>query len=239
MIGLGRYFGINVYLHWTFFLAMVYVGYSALQRGQNWQQVALVQIMLLLVFSFVLLHEYGHALAARRFGVRTREIVLTPVGGVAMLMGIPRSPFAEIVIALAGPAVNLFFLALFGSLDLALHLSGIGEQLLGGSVVAVVELLFQVNFVLFAFNLLPAFPMDGGRVLRALLAIPMPYEKATRVAVVIGQIMAVGFIAVGGYLGHWQLSLVGLFVLLAGSGELRRVEMENAHLRAQDEGRMQ
>ena len=105
MIRLGRYFGINVYLHWTFFLAMVYVGYSAWQRGNNWQQVALVQGFLLLIFSFVLLHEYGHALAARWFGVRTREIVLTPLGGVAMLMGIPRSPLAEIVIALAGPFV--------------------------------------------------------------------------------------------------------------------------------------
>ena len=155
---LGRVAGIDVYIHATFFLVFLFL--PRLGRGP-------VEAALLIcaVFGCVLLHELGHALAARRFGIRTVDITLYPIGGVARLERMPRAPGAELVIALAGPAVNFAIAAAIGTLFFASAL------LLGiaWSLESFLGELLVVNLGLGLFNLIPAFPMDGGRVLRAAL----------------------------------------------------------------------
>jgi Zn-dependent protease len=149
-------------------------------------------LLLISVFGCVLLHEFGHALMARRFGIETEDITLYPIGGVARLRRLPRAPGAELLIALAGPAVNF---AIVGALTL---LSAVGLEALVidadlGMVAAFVEQLWWVNLILGAFNLIPAFPMDGGRVLRALLSGVLSRAQATSIAAGIGRVLAVLF----------------------------------------------
>ena len=172
---------------------------------------------ILALFVCVLLHEFGHALTARRYGVRTRDIILLPIGGVARLERIPEKPRQELWIALAGPAVNVVI-----AVALAVWLQVTGgwqpvEELTvtGGSFV---ERLLVVNIFLVVFNLIPAFPMDGGRVLRALLGLKLDYVRATQIAASIGQALALGF----GFLGLFSnpfLVFIALFVWIgAGPG---------------------
>jgi Zn-dependent protease len=218
---LGRLFGIRVELHVTFLL---FVGWIAVQQGlltgkpgQALEAVAL----LLLVFSCVILHELGHALTARRFGIATRDIVLLPIGGVARLERMPEKPQQEIIVAVAGPAVNVAIAAL---LVLTLALLGRPTDLTRfGS--GLLESLLIVNVIMVLFNLVPAFPMDGGRVLRALLALRLPYVQATRIASGVGQGAALLLGAAGLlYLHNWVLAFVALFVFLAAGEERALVQ---------------
>src|SRR5262249_36836735 len=145
-------------------------------------------VMMLMAFACVLLHELGHALTARRFGIRTLDIVLLPIGGVARLDRMPERPREEILVAIAGPAVNLAIVLVLVAAGVARWPLRI-EELTRGPL----PFLFLVNFAMLAFNLIPAFPMDGGRVLRALLATRMPYVRATRIASTVGQGIALLF----------------------------------------------
>jgi len=196
-------------------------GLSSDEAGRNAAVARFVSV--LLVFLCVLLHEFGHALAGRIFGIRTPEIVLFPIGGVARLERIPASPFQELVITAAGPAVNvaiaagcIFFLGLGGAAQ-SLQSIDIPENNL------LYELL-AINLVLIAFNIIPAFPMDGGRILRALLATQMKYVTATLVAARVGQAIALLFIIVGliPLAGGQQFMLmfIGLFVIIGAQQEL-------------------
>ncbi|TMQ70564.1 MAG: CBS domain-containing protein, partial [Candidatus Eisenbacteria bacterium] len=209
---IGTIAGIRVELHVTFLL---FVGWAALSQGLLNGNVAgaLGAVALLLsVFGCVLLHELGHALAARRYGIRTRDIVLLPIGGVARLQRMPDRPSQEVVVALAGPAVNVVIAAVLALALTQLRPTGMPNELLVS--------LLQVNLLMLGFNLIPAFPMDGGRVLRALLAMRMPYVRATRIAAGIGQGIALLFGIVGfGIFHNPMLIFVGLFVFLMAGEE--------------------
>jgi Zn-dependent protease/predicted transcriptional regulator len=211
---IGSIAGIRVEMHVTFVL---FIGWIALSKGllTGHPEHALASVaLILMVFGCVLLHELGHALAARRYGIRTREIVLLPIGGVARLERMPEKPAQEIVVAIAGPAVNVAIAALLWVALVALGAHP-ASSLLGGGLL---ETLLVVNLMMVGFNLIPAFPMDGGRVLRALLAMRLPYVRATRIAALVGQGFALVF-GVVGFFYNPNLMLVALFVFLAAGEE--------------------
>ncbi len=219
---LGRFAGVDAYVHWTFALLL---GWAALTSWNGAGSVVAVGIgiaFLLAVFGSVLLHELGHALAARRHGVRTRNILLTPIGGIASLEGMPASGRAELEVALAGPVVNV-------GLAAALALV---HQLSGWSAFGLIEGLMWANVSLALFNMLPAFPMDGGRALRALLATRIGPRAATRAAVRLGKAVAV-VMAIAGLVYNPMLVMIAVFVWFAGSAEARASELRYAGI---DEG---
>jgi Zn-dependent protease len=218
---LGRIAGIDVFLHPTFFLLLAYVA----MMGGGIGSVLLVSA----VFGCVLLHELGHALTARRFGIATEDITLYPIGGVARLRHMPRAPGAELLIALAGPAVNVaIVLALMAVQTLGLGGSPWSPSLLG----LCVDDLILINLGLAFFNLIPAFPMDGGRVLRALLSGWIGRERATLIAAGIGRGLALLFGLYCLFHGMFLQALLAGFIYLAAGHELARVLAEEGHLRA-------
>ncbi|KUO57697.1 MAG: hypothetical protein APF80_00985 [Alphaproteobacteria bacterium BRH_c36] len=221
-VKLGSLGGIVVRMHMTFVLLLVWIG-TVLWANSGPAAAAEGIAFILLLFVCVVLHELGHALAARRYGIATRDITLLPIGGVASLDRMPDDPGQEVVVALAGPAVNVviagvLFLVVGGQFDpTGLATFGMGLQ-------SFVERLATVNLVLAVFNLIPAFPMDGGRVLRALLGFRLPRAKATQIAAQIGQGLAVLF-AFLGLLGNPLLILIAIFIYFAASAESYSVSM--------------
>ena len=210
-IRLGSLLGIPIYLHFTFLLLL---GVLSLSRLFSAGVAAAVGSLILIssVFGLVVLHELGHAMAARAFGIRTHDVTLLPIGGVARLERMPEEPRQEFWIALAGPAVNLAIAGL-----LAVWLVGTGGGAgLGSSFAA---RLLSINLALVIFNLLPAFPMDGGRVLRAVLAKRMGSLRATEIAATVGKGMALLFF-VGGLLLNPMLILIAFFVWVGAKQEL-------------------
>jgi Zn-dependent protease len=223
-LNIGRPFGVRVELHVTFLLFVGWIAVAeGLLTGRPGPALAAVALVLL-VFACVVLHELGHALAARRFGVATLDIVLLPIGGVARLERMPDRPRQELLVALAGPAVNAAIAVLLVLVavvtDTPAVPAGAGGGLLGT--------LLAVNVALVLFNLLPAFPMDGGRVLRALLALRLPHLRATRIASFAGQGVALALGAAAAFVLHsWVLGLVALFVFVA-AGEERALALARA-----------
>jgi len=215
---LGQAFGIDIFVHWTFLLVPTLVMFSHLDQGL--QMAALGAIVTVAVFGCVLLHELGHALMAKSYGIGTRDITLYPIGGVARLERMPEQPKAELAIALAGPAVNV---AIAGGLWFGMYLVGmvpnVATLLYGTMAQAVVVNLFIANIGLVVFNMIPAFPMDGGRVLRSIMAMFTSRLQATEVAAAIGSLFAALFVVGGFYFGHLTLALVGMFVFFAGRQE--------------------
>ncbi|MCX7712485.1 MAG: site-2 protease family protein [Chthoniobacterales bacterium] len=215
---IGKVADIDIRIHITFLLLLLLVGWSSYQNDGligAWAGISFI----LLLFGCVLLHELGHAFAARAFGIRTPDITLLPIGGVARLEKMPRNPIQELVIAAAGPVVNvviaigLYWLigrnAMFWSLE--------GFEVVGPGQILVKLLLANVYLVL--FNLLPAFPMDGGRVLRATLAVFLRYDRATDVAAFIGQLIAIVLFALSVLWGQLLLGLISIFVFLGARQE--------------------
>lgn len=223
---IGRVAGIDVHLHFTFLLLLGWVAVSHYLQKQSWADALAGLGFTLSLFTIVVLHELGHALMARRFGIRTRDITLLPIGGVARLERIPEKPQQELLVALAGPAVNVVLAALlFGVLIVGAELSAAKEfKLVGGHFLAN---LMWVNVSLAVFNLLPAFPMDGGRVLRALLAMRMGYLRATKIAASIGQGMAWVFGFIGLFTNPF-LIFIALFVWMGAAAESGQVQMKSA-----------
>jgi len=214
---MGRVAGIDLYLHPTFLLLLAYVG--ALYGG--FEAVALVTA----VFGCVLLHEFGHALTARTlYGIETEDITLYPIGGVARLERMPRKPGAELLITLAGPLVNLVIAAVLGA---GLWITGGFEPSMAtsGSQDFVATLMF-VNLMLAAFNMIPAFPMDGGRVFRALLSGWLGRLRATEVAAGLGKLLALGFGVWSFVHGDLVRVLLAGFIYMAANAELLRVRLE-------------
>jgi Zn-dependent protease len=222
---LGRVAGIDLFLHPTFLLLLAFA--FAYQGG------AIGALFLVAVFGCVLLHELGHALTARAFGIGTRRITLSPIGGVAQLERMPRSPGAELLITLAGPAVNLAIaLGLGLILDSARLLDPYSDLSTAGQFVALLQ---TVNLALAAFNMIPAFPMDGGRILRALLAGWLGRLRATEIAAVLGQALALIFPLVMILLDRFSILHVVLagFVYFAAAAERAGVRAEErARLRS-------
>lgn len=227
---LFRFRGIRVFLHWTFLLLPAWLAFAGWREGVPWPQVAGQVGLVLIVFVCVLLHEFGHALTAQRYGIRTRDITLLPIGGMASLERMPEEPRQEFWITVAGPLVNLAIAALAFA---AIAITGITlmftDLFVGATTwTKVLVFLFSANVMLFLFNLVPAFPMDGGRILRSLLSMRMPREKATRIAALTGRLFAVAFAVIGLSLGQPFLLLIGLFVFFAAGAEARRVDQEAA-----------
>lgn len=219
---IGTVAGTGVFLHWSFLLLFGWLFIS--QVSENGFMAALQTLLFIgTVFLCVTLHEIGHATMARRFGIRTQDITLLPIGGVARLCRIPEEPEKELLIALAGPVVNVVIAA---SLYAGMLISGLNVSPIEGSLAEASFLvsIFWFNVVVVAFNMLPAFPMDGGRVFRALLARRRSYVEATQSAARIGQAIAMAFIFIG-LMSNWMLAIVGVFVFLGATAEAKSVEV--------------
>ncbi len=223
---LGRILGIDVYVHFTFLLLLGFIGLAHWMAGRNLGAALGGVLFFASLFLCVLLHEYGHALAARRYGIGTRDITLLPIGGLARLERMPDKPLQELIVALAGPAVNV---VIAGGLLAGLFLRSSWQLPSEVSVTSggFIERLLVVNVFLVLFNLLPAFPMDGGRVLRSLLAMWMDYARATSIAAAIGKAMAVLFGFVGLF-SNPMLLLIALFVWIGATQEASAAQMKSS-----------
>jgi Zn-dependent protease len=222
---IGRIGGTEVKVHLTFVLFLVWWAVGGYQQAGTSGAFA-AALWLVAVFACILLHEFGHIFMARRFGVHTPDVILLPIGGVARLERIPDEPKQELLIALAGPAVTAAIaLFLYGLIRLSGNDAGLGDL---SPDRPFLSLLMNVNVYLLLFNLIPAFPMDGGRVLRALLASRMGLLRGTRVAVVLGQMLALLGGLYGVTTGHLILVLVAFFVFLGASAEGEAVETRAA-----------
>lgn len=222
-ITIGRFFNIPLKLHWSFALLLAYVLFNVVTNDSF----AIVGIVAFL-FLCVVLHEYGHALVAKKFKVNTRDIILSPIGGVARLERLPEKPTQELIIALAGPAVNLFLALLLTAVLIIVGfewttVSNPGVLTPGLTDYLVIGL--YINVMLFGFNLVPAFPMDGGRVLRSLLAIKFGRSKATQIAGWVGRFIALLFIAYGLYNRDYLFAFLGLFIFMMARVEMNEVVM--------------
>lgn len=230
-INLFRIFGIQLAIHVSFLLLLAYVGYEGWVDG-GWVGAAVNMAVVIAFFVCVVLHELGHSLTARRYGVQVPRILLMPIGGMAEFDRIPRQPRAELLITAAGPAVNyLIVLVLAGMIGFPRGLPFRVE--FEDSFTGLGHLLLYWNLLMGTFNLLPVFPMDGGRIFRALLARKLPYLRATYWAALIGKVLAASLALLAGfYLQHYLLAALFLFIFFAGEAEYRQVlrrEQEAAH----------
>jgi len=216
-IYLGKLFGVDLRLHWTFLAVLVPLSIFLIVKGQ----LAIVGLILMLI-ACVLLHEFGHIFAARRFGNDSLGITLSPIGGVAELNRASLSPKEEIIVALAGPLVNV---ALAGLAFIGIVIYGFSPDL-KLEVTNPILTLFSINVVLAIFNLIPAYPMDGGRILRGILWTRIGESSATRFAARTGQALALAFCAIGIF---WDpiLAFIGMFIYFAASAEIDRLNRAN------------
>jgi len=221
---IGRYAGIGVFIHWTFSILIIWFVGSGIVKGLSTYQILWTILFVLSVFACVTLHEFGHALAARRYGIKTKHITLLPIGGVAQLESMPESPKQELIVAIAGPAVNFVIVAIL--YPFVYHQSLEPESLANITPGNFLVYLFTINIVLAVFNLIPAFPMDGGRVLRALLSFSFGRAKATRIAATLGQFLAFGFVLLGLFYNPF-LVLIGVFIFLGAQSENAMVQSQS------------
>ncbi|PRQ09988.1 site-2 protease family protein [Enhygromyxa salina] len=226
---IARIAGIDVRVHVTFFVLLAWIAWISYASAGTAAAALHGLLLVLLVFSIVILHELGHALTARRFGIKTRSITLLPIGGVASLERMPDDPRQELLVAIAGPAVNLGLAAILAVVAVSLGQPlalGVMLESASGSVPLLTQLVW-INLALGVFNLLPAFPMDGGRVLRALLALRVSDIRATRIAAGLGQAMAV-VLGITGLFVDPLLIFIALFLWMGASGEARLAEAKHA-----------
>lgn len=247
---LGTFLGIGLYVHWSFALVIAYVAIGTSSLGPIGVAFSITQ--LLGVFLCVTLHEYGHAMAARHFGIATADITLLPIGGVARLRRMPRIPLQELVIAVAGPAVNVVIVAMLilgffaftepvvvAALKSYLVSTISGVEMDEAMKVTMIEIFTEpsllgfavpmlfVNIMLVVFNMIPAFPMDGGRVLRSLLAMKLEYRRATFIASRVGVACAalLFYYSIRAEPPLWILALIAAFIAYAGLSEARHVDV--------------
>ncbi len=218
---IGSVRGIKLRIHWTFLPLLLWIFTSAVSSGTGLAQAISSVLFIFAIFGCILLHELGHAFAAQQFGIGTRDITLLPIGGVAALDRIPRAPLQELWIASAGPLVNVAIAMIIFAIQI---ISGPGNSA-GNHFFSELMIL---NVALVLFNLIPAFPMDGGRILRSLLAFRIRYERATAIAARTGQLCAVGFGILGLSSGNLLLLPLALFVYVAAGSENRMVQSQHA-----------
>ncbi|MDZ4289373.1 MAG: site-2 protease family protein, partial [Prosthecobacter sp.] len=217
-----------VRIHVTFFILLLFVGLTGLQTGQGAESAVHAVLFICTMFFCVLLHEFGHVFAARGYGIRTPDITLLPIGGIARLERMPRKPYEELVVAICGPLVNVIIAAAIGLVlgsippfEILARLEQPGQFL---------EKLMLWNMLMVAFNLIPAFPMDGGRMLRALLAMVTEYGRATRWAASIGQgfaLLTVLLMITSGHINPMWL-LIAFFIFIAAGQEASAVSQQEA-----------
>lgn len=238
----ARLFGIPVKLHWTFLFIFLWLGFTSYSQGWDMVSTFWAFAFLLSLFVCVVLHEFGHALTARRYGVNTRDIILSPIGGVARLDHLPENPWQELMVAIAGPLVNVAIgvviagLALLFSPTTGSHLINLYSLLTEpeGNVFTIGLSAFDyfllgligLNLLLAVFNMLPAFPMDGGRVLRALLSMRLSRYRATQIAAYVGQAIAVLLVMYGVYTYSFITAFIGIFVFISAANEYRMVRFD-------------
>lgn len=221
---IGRVAGINLFLHPSLLL---FAAFALWAWGVDYS------LLMAAVFGCVVLHELGHALTARRFGIATRDIILTPIGGLARLTRMPRAPGAELLITLAGPMVNFVLAAILWGI---LLISGAFEPY-AASAPTYLDVfgfdLMMANVAIGVFNLIPVFPMDGGRVLRALLSGAIGYRRATEFAAGLGRVLAVALGIFGVMRHEYMLAALAMFVFMAGSAELAAVRRDDSDERGE------
>src|SRR5262252_5850135 len=219
-LNIGTIAGTAVRVHVTFLLFLGWIFAASWVAGgadAAWQGLA----FLVLLFACVVAHEFGHIFTARAFGVSTPDVTLLPIGGVARLERIPEEPYQEFLVAIAGPLVNVAIaLILLGFADARLDPGALAA--VESTKISLIDRLADVNLFLAGFNMIPAFPMDGGRVLRALLASRLGFVRATEIAAFIGQgvAFALGFV---GLFFNPMLIFIAIFVYLAASSEAHLV----------------
>lgn len=234
-IHLGTYAGIPLRLHWTFSFIIFVVVFAGLKDNREYSEIGVAFLLVLIMFLCVVFHEYGHALMAKRLNVKTVDIILSPIGGLARLEKLPKNPMHEFYIAIAGPLVNCFICLIIGSIlfafskpimpDLNMNLDKVNNW------ATYLSLVFAINLVLFLFNLVPAFPMDGGRILRSLLSVRFGKKKSTDIAAFIGFGIALMFIIWGILNSYYTLIIIGVFVMLMARGERKSAKQEDFLLR--------
>jgi Zn-dependent protease/predicted transcriptional regulator len=257
--------GIPVFVHWTFGLVLLlFLGWEGWNNGLVWHDIALQLTVLIALFTCVLLHEYGHVLTARHYGFGTRDIILTPIGGIARLEGMPEKPIQELIVAIGGPLVNVLIALLIylsckffffseeaywwafesvvlefsqkvipfardfspvTTVEMSPEVSNI--DLVLSDWLLLLPILFVMNIVMVVFNMIPAFPMDGGRIFRALLAMPFGRLRATQVAAWLGQFMAVLFVIQGIRTNSFGLTFIGVFVFANARRENAMVQLDH------------
>ena len=240
-IRVAEVFGIPVKLHWTFSLLLFWVVGASLNYGLSWEETGWQLLFVITLFLCVVLHEYGHALTARQFGVVTRDIILSPIGGIARLERLPEKPFQEFLVAIAGPLVNVAIAILLLPYFYFYPISNFFEKIISLRIfddgLEFVPGILVLNLILAAFNMIPAFPMDGGRILRALLSLKLPRVRATQVASYLGQAFALVFI-LWGFLpddflpfgienGGWTTGLIGVFIFFTARREYESAKVEH------------
>ncbi len=227
---IGKVLNIPIKIHWSFGLLILFIAYILQGNKTSIEQSLWFYSIVAIMFVFVVMHEFGHALMAQRFGVQTRDIIISPIGGVARLESIPKKAKHELFVALAGPAVNVILALLFLLIQIifrhplfpqtdTIDLIASPSDYLG--------ILLSINLALIVFNMIPAFPMDGGRVLRAILSILLDdHMRATQYASYIGQAFAIIFIIIGIYAEHYVLLFIGIFVFLTARTERKQAKQE-------------
>lgn len=222
---LAKVMGIDIDIHFTFFLLLAFFALILGGRGL---------VLILGIFFFVTIHELCHSLAAAYFGIKVKRITLLPIGGVASMEEIPKKPHQELIISLAGPLSNLAIVVIFyyplylllGKETLMYPFMVITGQAEYAGNFNLIAHIYWINLVLAVFNILPAFPMDGGRALRALLSSKMGFKKATQVAVRLGHIFALLFGYIGLVNGHIFLLIIAVFIYMAASSEGMQVAVQ-------------
>ena len=220
-LNLGKIFNIDIKVHWSFFVLILWLFISAINHGDSFEQAIHKVLFIFSIFLCVVLHELGHALTAKKFNCPTKQIILLPIGGMAQMKKIPEKPQEEFLVAIAGPIVSFmiaaflyFVLHLTQTIDLSQNNIDFSEMLEGNFVLK----LMIINFVLAIFNLIPAFPMDGGRILRSILSIWLDRTGATKIAANFGQIIAIIFMIIG-FKSNLFLAFIGIFIFMAAHSE--------------------
>ena len=226
---IGRFSGIDVRVHWTFFLLLAFFAFIGYQSSGSAVGALTATLVIVVLFLCVLLHEFGHSLVAQRLGIEIHSITLLPIGGVSNLESIPEKPSDEVKITLAGPLVNVVLAPIFIGVGL---LFGAAPRMPAdvftgiGSVGQFFFYLGYLNVVLAVFNLIPAFPLDGGRILRALLVSRLGAVRATDISSRVGQLFAVAFFLIGLISGNFLLALVAVFIYFGATGEAQMVRQQ-------------
>ena len=224
-------FEIPVKIHWSFFLLPAWVIGSSVYNGMDWNAAGWFLAYIFTLFFCVLLHEFGHILMARKYGVGTQDVILTPIGGMARLHKMPEKPKNEFAVSIAGPLVNVVIAALLSPSLLYFPMSDLlaleDVNLIFDGPKYFIRILIIANLVLVGFNLIPAFPLDGGRMLRAGLSFKFGRRRGTRIAAIIGKILAVGLFAIGIYISTPSFAFIGVFIFVMASIEYKAIANED------------